>query len=402
MGEEIKIINFKTYLKPDPTFYFGNRITHELGSLLNRYAYDKIYFVTNELLSGLYGKDILEMFKNNSINYKVAIIKDGEGHKNFQNLEYLCETLIEKNISKGSIIIGFGGGCLTNIVGLAAGLIFRGIRYVEMPTTLMAITDSTLSNKQAVNGKGGKNQFGMYYAPIFIFGDTRYLTSESITRKKLAIVEGIKNGFISDANLLGYFETKLEENIEEYSEEDWNELTYKIIQSKLKIIEGDPTEKGYGMTLEYGHTFGHAMEFFSKGSIPHGLAVAKGMCIAAELAHHLGYITKVQVNRHYNLLEEKLGLDVSIPDNISVEDIMQAGLNDNKKSACGIKYVLLRDIGECQNPDGDFQVYVDPEIVKKVLTDYKGKRLSKTNQNVSMYASLDSMRRIMEKHIIGG
>jgi 3-dehydroquinate synthase len=389
MGKEIKMINFKTYLKPDPTFYFGNRIIHELGGLVNQYAYDTIYFVTNELLFSLYGKDIVDIFKSNSIRYQTVIIKDGEDQKNFQNLEYLCETLIEKSISKGSIIIGFGGGCLTNIVGLAAGLIFRGIRYVEMPTTLMAITDSTLSNKQAVNGKGGKNQFGMYYAPLFIFGDTSYLRSESIFRRKLAIVEGIKNGFISDASLLGYFETKLEENLEKYSEEDWYDLTYKIIQSKLKIIEKDPSEKGYCMILEYGHTFGHAMEFFTKGGIPHGLAVAKGMCIAAELAYHLGYITQDHVERHYDLLGEKLGLDISIPHNISVENIMQASMNDNKKSACGIKYVLLKDIGACQNPDGDFQVYVDPEIVKKLLTDYKGKRLSKTNQNLAYVCFLE-------------
>lgn len=371
MTKEIKMVNFKTHLKPDPTFYFGNRMTHELGNLLAQYDYDKVYFVTNKLLLDLYGIYISDMFKDNSINHQVVILNDGEDHKNFQNLEYLCETLVERNISKGSIIIGFGGGCLTNVVGLAAGLIFRGIRYIEMPTTLMGITDSTLSNKQAINGKYGKNQFGMYYAPIFIFGDTQYLKTESITGRNSAIAEGIKNGFISDRKLLEYFETKLEENIEEYSEESLNELALKIIQSKLKILERDPSEKGYCMTLEYGHTFGHAIEFFTKGSIPHGLAVAKGMCIAAELSHYLGYISKDLVDRHYYLFREKLGLDISIPNYISVENIMQASLADNKKTASGIKYVLLKDIGECLNPDGDYQIYVDPKIVRKVLTDYK-------------------------------
>ena len=371
MTNEIKMINFKTYLNPDPTFYFGNRITYELGKLLRQYTYDKVYFVTNELLLGLYGQEILDMFNLNSIKHEVVSINDGEENKIFKNLEHLCEILITKNISKGSIIIGFGGGCLTNIVGLTAGLIFRGIRYIEMPTTLMGITDSTLSNKQAINGKYGKNQFGMYYAPIFIFGDTQFLKTESITGRNSAIAEGIKNGFISDKNLLEYFETKLEENIEEYSEENLNELALKIIQSKLKILERDPSEKGYCMTLEYGHTFGHAIEFFTKGSIPHGLAVAKGMCIAAELSHHLGYISKDLVDRHYYLFREKLGLDIFIPNYISVENIMQASLADNKKTESGIKYVLLKDIGECLNPDGDYQIYVDPKIVRKVLTDYK-------------------------------
>ena len=386
MSKEIKMINFKTYLKPDPTFYFGNRITYELGELLKQHEFDRVYFITNKVLADLYKETFFKVFKDNSINYQLITIEDGEDHKNFQNLEYLCETLVENNVSKGSIIIGFGGGCLTNIVGLAAGLIFRGIRYVEIPTTLMGMTDSTLSNKQAVNGKSGKNQFGMYYAPLFIFGDTMYLKSENPTGRKLAIVEGIKNGFISDAGLLGYFESKFKESTENYDEEELNELTYKIIQSKLRIIEKDPTEKGYGMTLEYGHTFGHAIEFFTKGRIPHGLAVAKGMCIAAELGHYLGFISKDHVEKHYMLLDEKLALDVSIPDDVSVEDIMHTILNDNKKVARGIKYILLKDIGECQNPDGDFQVYVEPEVVRKVLNDYKANKHFK-NQSWSRTGS---------------
>ncbi|MCL6477486.1 MAG: hypothetical protein K6T65_03645 [Peptococcaceae bacterium] len=371
MCQDIKMINFKTNLNPDTTYFFGNRITHELGKIINQYLYDRIYFVTNKLLLELYGNEIFAMFDLNSINHTVVVIKDGEDNKNFPNLEYLCNTLVEKNISKDSIILGFGGGCLTNIVGLAAGLIFRGIRYIEMPTTLMGLTDSTLSNKQAINGMYGKNHFGMYYAPIFIFGDTKYLKTESSTAQKLAIVEGIKNGFISDASLLEYFDTKLEENIDDYSEEKLNDLALKIIQSKLKILKRDPSEKAYCTILEYGHTFGHAIEFYTKGKIPHGLAVAKGMCIAAELSCFLGYIPRSLVDKHYYLLGKKLGLDVSIPESISVDSIMHAMVSDNKKNANGIKYVLLKEVGECLNPDGDFKVFVEPETVKKVLSDYK-------------------------------
>jgi len=373
MTQEIKMINFKTNLIPDPTYYFGNRMTHELPKLLSEYCYDRVYLVTNELLLNLYGQEILDLFKQNFIACEVVTIKDSENHKNFQNLEYLCETLVEKDISKGSIIIGLGGGCLTNIVGLAAGMIFRGIRYIEMPTTLMGVTDSCLSNKQAVSGKSGKNQFGMYYAPIFIFGDTKYLATESMSGRKSAIAEGVKNGFISDASLLTYYETKLNDNVETYSEVQINELALKIIQSKFKILKADPSEKRYAITLEYGHTFGHAMEFFTKGEIPHGIAVAKGMCIAAELSHYLGYIPQSVVDKHYKIFSEKLGLNVAIPDDVSVDDIMNAILSDNKKTEMGTKYVLLKEIGECLNPDGDFQIFVEPEVVRKVLNDYKQK-----------------------------
>ncbi len=368
--ETIKMVNFKTFLKPDPTYYYGNRIIEELGDIIQKHTYDKVYFVTNDFLMDQYGQEILEMFEQNEIEYDVTTIPDGEDNKNYANLENLCDTLVEKGISKGSIIIGMGGGCITNIIGLAAGLIYRGIRYIEMPTTLMGITDSTMSNKQAINGKYGKNQYGMYYAPIAIFGDTRYLSTEPLQSKKLAIVEGIKNGFISNPPLLDYFDKKLDEEIEDYTEADFNELALKIIQSKIKIIEKDPTEKCYGMTLEYGHTFGHAMEFLSKCKIPHGLAVAKGMCIAAELSRYLGYISEKDVDRHYHLLRDKLGMDITIPEYITVDDIMDTIPGDNKKTEMGVKYVLLKEIGTCLNPDGDYQIFVEPDLVRKVLVDY--------------------------------
>lgn len=366
-----KMINFKTNLQPDPTYYFGHDIIHELSSLLKEYVFDRVYFVTNPLLLDLYGKEILDLLDENDVVHEALTIKDSENDKTFSNLEYLCEELVARGVTKGSIIIGFGGGCLTNIVGLAAGMIYRGIRYVEMPTTYMGITDSTLSNKQAVNGKQGKNQYGMYYAPIFIFGDTKYLRSESLVGRKSAIAEGIKNALINDVELLDFYEFCLDKDLENLDDGALTELAYAIIQSKLKILAADPSEKGFGMALEYGHTFGHAMEFFSDGQITHGIAVAKGMCIAAELSRELGYLSEEEVGKHYHYFGEKLGLDLHIPEYISVDNIMSTILADNKKTVKGVKYVLLKKIGECLNPDGDWQVSVDPETVRKVLTAYK-------------------------------
>nr|WP_320132379.1 IclR family transcriptional regulator C-terminal domain-containing protein [uncultured Holophaga sp.] len=368
-----KMVNFKTYLKPDPTYYFGCDIMGELPTLLKSFVFDRVFFVTNPLLLDLYGKEILDLFEANGIVHEALTIKDSENDKTFSNLEYLCEELVARGITKGSIVIGFGGGCLTNIVGLASGMIYRGIRYVEMPTTFMGITDSTLSNKQAVNGKQGKNQYGMYYAPIFIFGDTKYLRTESLVGRKSAIAEGIKNALINEVELLDFYETCLDKDLENLDLPSITELAYRVIQSKLKILAADPSEKGFGMALEYGHTFGHAMEFFSDGQIPHGIAVAKGMCIAAELSHELGYLSREEVDKHYYYFGKKLGLDLTIPEYISVDNIMSTILADNKKTVKGVKYVMLEKLGKCLNPDGDWQVSVDPETVRRILTAYKKK-----------------------------
>ncbi|WP_005032271.1 2-deoxy-scyllo-inosose synthase [Holophaga foetida] len=366
-----EMVRLKTHLIPDPPYYFGNRITGQLGGLIKEQNPDRVYLVTNQMLLDLYGAELQKSFPENNLNVTVITIEDTEETKTFKTLEHLCETLVGQNVSKASLVIGFGGGCLTNIVGLASAMIFRGIRYVEIPTTLMGVTDSSLSNKQAVNGRHGKNQFGVYYGPVFLFGDTQFLMSEPVGGKKSAIVEGIKNGWISDPSLVDYFEAKLQTDLKDYTEQDITELSLKIILSKLEILKADPTEKKLGMILEYGHTFGHAMEFITKGAITHGMAVAKGMCIAAELGNRLGYISREVVDRHYRIFGETLGLDLNIPANVSVEEMLHVMVSDNKKTLGGTKFVLLERVGKCLNPDGDYQVKVPAEIVKAILDEYK-------------------------------
>ena len=365
------MIHFNTYLSPDPTYYFGYGIAPELGRLVSEHEYDKVFLVTNEILNKLYIDILEDSLRAYNINYEVIIIPDSEKDKTFVRLESLCETLVEKGITKGSIIMGFGGGCLTNVVGLAAAMIYRGIRYIELPTTFMGVTDSCLSNKQAVNGRHGKNQFGVYKAPLFLFSDTQFLATESMTGRKSAFAEGIKNAFINDESLLAYYENVLATEIfEDMPMETVTDVAYHVILSKLEILKQDPSEKLFAMALEYGHTFGHAMEFYSGGKLPHGIAVAKGMCIAAELSNALGYLSQKEVDKHYRLFGECLGLDLKIPANISVDNIMDTIKADNKKTVKGVKYVLLKRIGECLNPDGDFQVKVDEGLVRKILHEH--------------------------------
>ncbi len=358
-------------LDPAPPYYFGQGILSELGPLVKKYSPDRVFLVTTPLLRDLYGKDIEQSLANSFLTVETIAIEDGEDKKTFRSLEFLCETLVERGVSKASLIIGFGGGCLTNIAGLSAALIFRGIHYVEIPTTLMGVTDSCLSNKQAVNGTHGKNHFGTYYAPVFLFGDTQFLATEPVGSKRAAIAEGVKNGLISDPELVEFFRTALDCPIDEMTGIQIHELAYRMILSKFKILARDPSEKHYAIVLEYGHTFGHAIEFLTHGKIPHGFAVARGMCIAAELSHRLGYIPRSTVDLHYHFFGKLLGIDLSIPAGIENSQILDAIRSDNKKTNGGTKYVLLKRIGECMNPDGDHQVFVDSAIVLSVLDAYK-------------------------------
>ena len=384
-----KVIELSSELEKPSPFYFGYDIQESFISHLEEHTFDKIFFFTEPHLFELYGKEIYEKLEEKFPCY-LEFVPPGEKCKYFPVLEQMCENLIAKGVSKKSILLAFGGGTVGNVVGFTASLIYRGIRFVEIPTTMMAQTDSTLSNKQAVNGRTGKNHFGLYHAPIFIWADTRYLKTELLFYRRSGIAEGLKNGLISDPTFLDYLEKVLKPNAE-FSEEQLTELAYRIILSKLEILKRDPSEKGYGIILEYGHTFGHAIEWLQEGKLSHGESVCFGMKIAAELAREMGFISQEDVERHYHLIEEKLGFNNPFPEHITADKLMDAMIADNKKTGEELRFVILKKIGQCYNPEGDYLVTVDWKLVRTVLTNFIHRQVSKrSSQTKTKQSGLNS------------
>jgi len=368
-----------TLLSDNSPVYYGYNILEKIVDVIDQYSYDTIFIVSCTSVDSLYGKSMYKSFRKRNIDFDVIRLPDGENNKNFRKLDFLCEELISRNISKDSIIVAFGGGTIGNVVGLAAALIFRGVRFVEVPTTSMGITDSALSNKQAINGRKGKNHFGVYHAPIFIWSDSYYSRSEPLNNTKGTLVEGIKNGFISDPDILDFFDKVLNPACD-YTDETYYELLYRIINSKRRIIEKDPTEKRLGLILEYGHTFGHAIEWISHGAMTHGEAVAIGMCLAAELSNALGFCNKEVVALHYRLLQDRLGLDVFIPESVSTDAMIKTMMLDNKKNQGGVKFVLLRGLGEVQQEAGEYLVQVALDKIRDLIEVYRQKNPDTSNQ----------------------
>jgi 3-dehydroquinate synthetase len=364
------IIEMYTGLDQSSPIYFGYNIQEKFLDQLENHSFDRLFFITDNNMYNKYGGTFWKMIHARYSNTKLLIVPDSDASKNFIYLESVCEELIEHGISKRSVVIAFGGGAVGNLVGMVSALIYRGIRYIEIPTTLTGITDSTLSNKQAINGKRGKNHFGTYYAPLFIWSDVKYLETESLRLRQSGLVEAIKNGFISNPEFLSYMEDILT-NFSPLQLTGFKlfEVSYNIIQSKMKILQLDPSEKSYGIVLEYGHTFGHAIEWLAKGKLVHGEAVAIGMCIASELAHRLGYISQEIVNLHYKLMK-KLELAVGVPPFIELPELMEIMLSDNKKTGEAVKYILLERIGNCLNPTGDYLVEIPKNTVMEVMLKY--------------------------------
>ena len=356
-------------------YYLCYDKTNALAKKIRENHFDKVFVFSCNSVENIYGAELKKALHDRNVPYEFRIINDKEHEKCFSNLNNICEYLIENDVSRDSILLAFGGGVVGNIVGLAAALIFRGIRYIEVPTTFMSQTDSTLSNKQGINGNNGKNQFGTYYAPLFVWSDIKYLKTEGAHNRRSGLVEAIKNGLISDKEYLQNLEVILKRGIG-VSDRGLHNIVKSAILSKVKILKKDPSEKSYAIVLEYGHTFGHALEWLSKGQLNHGEAVAIGMCMAAELSSQLNILSSEEHFYHYSILRDVLEMPMEVPAHITTDDILKTIRSDNKKKARGVKYVLLDRHGSVHNPDGDFMVSVEENRVRRVLNNFVGKNKS--------------------------
>ncbi len=332
---------------PSPLF-FGYGIENQFCATLTQACAaspaDKVFLVADKTINALHPE--LERSLDRQFSLELILIEPGEASKSWEGLETLCEQLLARGATKRSVVLAFGGGSVGNLAGLAAALLFRGIRYVEIPTTFMHLTDGVLSNKQAINGRNGKNLFGTYYAPLFVWADTRYMETEPIRSRKAGMAEAVKNALISQPELVPYLRDALRRD-GNYFAEQLTELALRTIHSKLAILRRDPGEKDYALVLEYGHTFGHAIEWLSQGAMLHGESVAIGMKMAAHLAHERGMISEQTVKLHYELLDACLGLTPALPPQVNADTLMAAMKRDNKRTGENLRFVLLEALGSC-------------------------------------------------------
>lgn len=350
-------------LSTSSPYYLGDEIADQFPPRLRQHDFDRCFLVTGRKLWELFGESLFRNLRNSGIRCTPLLIPDSERFKDWRTLRSLCNRLVARKATKDSLLIALGGGMIGNVVGMAAALTYRGIRYVEVPTTIMAQTDSTLSNKQAINGPHGKNHFGVYHAPLFIWADTAYARLEPERQKRSGIVEGIKNVFISQDGPAG-----IDSLLETWRTEGCSpSLVRLLIESKLAILDRDPTERGSAIVLEYGHTFGHAIEWLASGSLFHGEAVSIGMCLAAELSHALGFLPAEVLRDHKRFLGDELGVPTRLPAAIAPETLYRTMRSDNKRTRRGLRYLLLQGYGRFVNPHGDFMIAVEKDRVIRTL-----------------------------------
>jgi 3-dehydroquinate synthase len=267
----------------------------------------------------------------------------GEEHKRLDRIEWLCGRFLEAGLDRSSVIAALGGGVVGDIAGFAAAAFMRGIRFVQVPTTIVAQVDSSVGGKTGVNHPLGKNAIGAFHQPSVVVIDLALLKSLPDREVRAGLAEVIKHGVIADADLFAYMEAKADAILAK----DLAALEWPVLRSceiKSAVVAEDELEQGLRANLNYGHTFGHAFEAVTEyRHFLHGEAVALGMHSSAVLAAKLGVVDEAFVARQRKCMTA-YGLPVAWPE-IPVDETLALMKRDKKSRAGTLRFVLPDRMG---------------------------------------------------------
>lgn len=323
----------------------GSDILANLGEelSLNKFP-QQIAIISNSTVYGLYAQIVVDSLREAGFTSLQLNVPDGEEYKTLETLNTIYDFLIENNFDRGCGLIALGGGVVGDMAGYAAATFLRGIPYVQIPTTLLSQVDSSVGGKTAVNHPQGKNLIGAFYQPQQVLIDISTLKTLDSREVSAGLAEVVKYGVIRDDDFFCW----LENNVQELKELDPKSLIYavkKSCQIKADIVELDEKEGSIRAYLNYGHTFGHAIETLSGyGQWKHGEAVSVGMIVAAKISANYGLCTKQDVDRLTHLLQE---FDLpTVPPVFSLKEYVASMMKDKKVKQGHLTMVLNRGIGD--------------------------------------------------------
>lgn len=310
----------------------------QLLPISNQYA-----IVSNKLIADIYLKLIMELIPENA-TVTLCLIPDSEQSKSTEQYLKLIDKLLAAKFNRSSTIIALGGGVVGDLAGFVAATLHRGCNLVQIPTSLLAQVDSSVGGKTAINHFSGKNLIGSFYQPKAVLIDPITLKTLDKRQFSAGMAEVIKYAFISDCNFLPW----LEINAKAINEFDQSVLESMISQCcvvKAAIVSADEKEVGQRMLLNFGHTFGHAIEFVSGyGKWLHGEAVAVGMLLAAKLSVN-NDLMKYELYKRLSSLLVSFALPIEIPNELSAQQLLDCMYRDKKNLNDKLQLVLPREAG---------------------------------------------------------
>ena len=302
----------------------------------------RICIVTDSNVFPLYGEQIEKLLEGKCREVSTYVIPAGETNKNLNEIQKIYEHLICHKLDRQDLLIALGGGVTGDMTGFAAATYLRGIRFVQVPTTLLAQVDSSIGGKTGVDFDQYKNMVGAFHQPSLVYMNIVSLKSLPEEQFACGMGEILKHGLIRDAN---YYEWVIGHmtQIQERDTETLFQMVEGSCRIKRAVVEADPTEKGERALLNFGHTIGHAIEKLKNFELLHGQCVALGCVAAAYISWKRGYLTE---DEFYEIRDMNVGFGLPITfDGLSSEEILEATKHDKKMTSGKIKYILLKEIG---------------------------------------------------------
>jgi 3-dehydroquinate synthase len=360
----------------DYPIYIGSKFDdEEAGKMLRSHIKgNRALLITNDRLAPMYLEKYETLLKEGGdIQIDTLVIPDGEANKTLDVMNLILDKCLELGLDRQVTMLALGGGVIGDMVGFAAAIYQRGVNFIQIPTTVMSMVDSSVGGKTGVNHPLGKNMVGAFHQPQCVFIDTETLSTLPDRELYSGVAEVIKYGLIRDAP---FFEW-LDENMEKINERDSSALRYAIKRScenKAEVVKQDEREGGVRATLNLGHTFGHAIENGSGyGVWLHGEAVAIGTCMAATMSGKMGWIDEALVKRVYDIMiKAKCPVELPVDSPMNSELFLRAMSVDKKVANGQLRLILLKgELGNCMFT-GDFDDGAMKETINEFVAECDG------------------------------
>jgi shikimate kinase/3-dehydroquinate synthase len=301
------------------------------------------YVVADASVFSLYGEAAMASLREAGLGAESLVVPPGEISKTLDTVSHIYDWLVDCRAERNDVIVAVGGGVIGDMAGFVAASFLRGLSVVQVPTSLIAMTDASVGGKTAVNHPKAKNLVGAFYQPRLVLADVQALTT--LPERELASgwAEVIKHGLVLDYDLHA-FVSKNAKNLMKLNPEAATEAVRRSVAVKAGVVSEDEREQGRRILLNYGHTIGHGLEAATDyGQFLHGEAVAVGMLGAAMLSHELGLVSPDVVRQHRDILKT-FGLPISCSD-VKIKDVLKAMELDKKVKSKAVRWVLLEGVG---------------------------------------------------------
>ena len=341
---------------------FGNNSYEVLSQYINNNNYSKIVVLVDDNTSKFCLNTVLQWLAV-SVDFEIIEIEHGEESKNITTCTEIWQSLIDLNIDRKALLLNVGGGVVCDLGGFIASTYKRGIDFINIPTSLLAMVDASVGNKTGIDFGGLKNMIGTFYEPKMVLVDVAFLETLPANQMRSGLAEMFKHGLIADVSYWNQLK-----NLSDLTTEDLELLIYHSVSIKNEIVLQDPQEKNVRKLLNFGHTLGHVIETHSLNnketkSLLHGEAIAVGMILEAFISYKKGLLTKnsyLEIKENLNLMFKPIVFtenDIEICTNLLVHDKK----NENGK----IQFTLLNNIGK-----GVFNEVVESKLINEAFNDY--------------------------------